>query len=122
MTYNRCPQDSLRGTSWRVHDDQVSPRIWGTADLKIVHVHVIGMEEMRVAEWLALRRTMNGHDSPTSPKGKEKKKKKGKKGDAFSTYHLAVVQGSLAFVGALGAAAPALPVPALQRGLADLED
>lgn len=36
--------------------------------------------------------------------------------------HLAVVQGSLAFVGALGAAAPALPVPALQRGLADLED
>ena len=38
---------------------QVSPRIWGTADFKIVHVHVIGMEEMRVAEWLALRRTIN---------------------------------------------------------------
>lgn len=98
---------------------QVSPRIWGTADLKIVHVHVIGMEEMRVAEWLALRRTINGHDSPTSPKGKEKKEKNR---DVFSTYHLAIVQGSLAFVGALGAAAPALPVPALQRGLADLED
>ena len=52
---------------------QVSPRIWGTADFKIVHVHVIGMEEMRVAEWLALRRTINRHDSPTSTKGKEKK-------------------------------------------------
>lgn len=39
-----------------------------------------------------------------------------------ATYHLAVVQGPVGFAGALGAAAPALPLPALQLGLADLED
>lgn len=36
--------------------------------------------------------------------------------------HLAVVQGSVGFVGALGATAPAFPLPALQLGLADLKD
>lgn len=92
-----------------------SPRIWRTADLKIVHVHTIGMEELRAGEWLALRPTINIHDSPTS--SPEKKKK-----SAVFTYHLAVVQGSLGFVGALGAAAPAFPLPALQLGLADLKD
>lgn len=40
----------------------------------------------------------------------------------FFTHHLAVVQGSLGFVGAFGATAPALPISALQRRLADLED
>lgn len=51
-----------------------SPRIWRTADLKIVHVHTIGMEELRAGEWLALRPTINIHDSPTSSPEKKKKK------------------------------------------------
>ena len=50
------------------------PESGGTADLKIVHVHVIGMEELRVAEWLALKQTINIHGSPTSPKNKQKKR------------------------------------------------
>lgn len=114
MTYNRCPQDSLRGTSWRVHDDQVSPRIWGTADLKIVHVHVIGMEEMRVAEWLALRRTMNGRDSPTSPKGKEKKERKKRR----RIFHLPSCSrpGLVGFCGRSRSRCPCAPSPRSAAG------
>lgn len=58
----------------------------------------------------------------TPPPPREKRKKKGGGKGAVFTHHLAVVQGSLGFVGAFGAAAPALPIPALQRRLADLED
>lgn len=76
---------------------------------------MIGMEELRVGEWLALKQKINIHDSPHFL---SRKKKRG----AVFTYHLAVVQGSLGFVGALGAAAPAFPLPALQLGLADLKD
>lgn len=78
--------------------------------------HVIGIEALRVGEWLALRQMINIHDSPHPLSIKKKKR------GAVFTHHLAVVQGSLGFVGALGAAAPALPISALQRGLADLED
>lgn len=74
-------------------------------------VHVIDKEELRVGEWLVLKQTVNIQNLPPPPP----------KGSVF-TYHLAVVQGSLGFVGAVGAAAPALPVAALQRGFADLED
>lgn len=75
-TYSRWPQDPFRGTSWRGQYDPVSPRIWGTADLKIVHVHVTGMEELRVAEFLALRQKINVHYSPhLSKKNKNKKQK-----------------------------------------------
>lgn len=94
----------------------MSPRIWGSADLKIVHRARDRHGEAEGGEWLALKQTIKIYDSPKPPL-KEKKKK-----GAVFTHHLAVVQGSLGFVGAFGAAAPALPIPALQRRLADLED
>lgn len=79
-------------------------------------MHVIGMERLRVGSgWDSGKRLR--YTTPTTPLGE----KRGKKGAVF-THHLAVVQGSLGFVGAFGAAAPALPIPALQRRLADLED
>lgn len=74
------------------------------------------MERLRVGSgWHSSKRLR--YTTPTTPL-KKKKKEKG----AVFTHHLAVVQGSLGFLGAFGAAAPALPIPALQRRLADLED
>lgn len=85
-----------------------SPRIWRTADLKIVHVHTIGMEELRAGEWLALRPTINIHDSPTS--SPEKKKKR--------SFHLPSCSrpGLFGFCGRSRSRCPCVPTPRSAAG------
>lgn len=90
---------------------RVSPRIWETADLKIVHVHVTGMEELRVAEFLALRQKINVHDSPHLSKKKTKNKRR-------RIFHLPSCNrpGLVGFCGRSRSRCPCAPNPGSAAG------
>lgn len=94
-----------------------------TAVLKIVQLHVIGIDKARGE---SERRTEERPLLPAPPAPPPKERQWGARtGGAVAgvTHHLAVVQGSLGLAGALRGAASALSgVPAVQRRLADLED
>lgn len=101
------PLRSLAFESSEVRDGAAPPV--GTAVLKIVQLHVIG-----------IGKATGGAAPPPATRtlGKDKNRSKPVRG----THRLAVIQDSLGLVGAIGVAAPALAVAAVRRGLDALED
>lgn len=93
-----------------------------TAVLKIVQLHVIGIDE-RTRKSERERESERSGPYRKQPKCVEKPGGGGEKREQLRfTHHLAVIQGSLGLVGALRGAASAFTVPGVQRRLTDLED
>lgn len=60
-------QDPDHSCLGRAISTWVSPRIWGSADLKIVHLARDRHGEAEGGEWLALKQTIKIHDSHNPP-------------------------------------------------------